>query len=100
MTAQQGRISLWWRLALGVLVSVSLCLPALAHAQQKRLDMFWVVNGRIWNQSSLDGGVTWRGDYTQLSMKDDSNHDIFFVGTPAAVSDQAGRLWVVAMGQV
>jgi hypothetical protein len=101
MTTWQGRISLWRRLLLGcgVLVSVSWCVPAPADAQVKRMEMVSIVPGSgIQHRGSNDGGSTW-GDWQSVpAAVCGENRSLVFFGTPAIVSDQPGRLWLVARG--
>jgi len=72
-------------LALGLL-----CLPALAHAQGKRLETFTNYAGTVWHRWSDDGGINWAG-WTQLPT-----YSAGLVGAVGVVSDQSGRLWVAA----
>jgi hypothetical protein len=72
-------------LALGIL-----CLPALAQAQEKRLDTFTNINGLFYHRWSDDGGNSW-SNWNGLPL-----NNARVVGPAAVVSDQTGRLWLAA----
>jgi hypothetical protein len=80
---------------------VVLLVPALAHA--KRLEVFENINGELYRKWSDDNGVTWsngthvgiwaRFRCPNLIYAPQSDYKV--IGSPAVISDQVGRFWVV-----
>ena len=71
------------------LSSLFLLVPAIAQAQGARLETFSNIAGKLYSRWSDDGGIGWSGWNALPRYSTD------FFGPPAAVSDQAGRFWVV-----
>ena len=86
-----------------LLASAALFLPAMAHAQSNRLEVWENRNGDLYRKWSDDGGYNWSGSVpvgiwahfacAELIYQGRDNFRV--IGNPAIVSDQAGRFMVV-----
>jgi hypothetical protein len=67
-----------------------------AWTPTKRLEMFKIDGGALYDRWSGDGGNMW-SPWVEVPLSGDyAIRGLHFTGTPAVVSDRPGRLWVTA----